>query len=40
MLSLIVELIEEKEVLELEPEEGNNFVTFDNDVIDDDPTKE
>ena len=37
-LALVVELIEEKEVLELEG--GNSFITFDDDLIDDVPIKE
>ena len=37
MLSLAVELMEEKDVLELEG--GNNFITFDDVFIDDDPIK-
>ena len=38
MVSLVVELMEEKEVLELEG--GNTFITFDDDFVDKDSTKE
>ena len=36
--SLVVELMEEKDVLELEG--GSNFITFDDDSVDKDSTKE